>query len=149
VTVTAFVALPHIALLDCLHKNRGHVVSYMQLGLILGHKSFRKPQRHVLRQYVSWISKTLAAHKALCILAVAPDIGQCFAHMSNSAARFHGAEGGGGYSAWDTRKTALKIQEQQQLPDEQRVSKAVPSPEELDAIWAQWRTRGLPEWGTP
>ena len=65
----------HTALLDCLHKNRGQLVTYQQLGLILGHKTFRKPQRHVLRQYVSWIGKTLAAHKALCILAVAPDIG--------------------------------------------------------------------------
>jgi len=65
----------HTALLDYLHKNRGHLVTYQQLGLILGHKTFRMPQRHVLRQYVSWIGKTLAAHKALCILAVAPDIG--------------------------------------------------------------------------
>ncbi len=65
----------HTALLACLHENQGHIVSYMQLGLILGHKSFRKPQRHVLRQYVSWIGKTLAAHRALCMLAVAPDIG--------------------------------------------------------------------------
>jgi len=65
----------HTALLGCLHENQGHIVSYMQLGLILGHKSFRKPQRHVLRQYVSWIGKTLAAHRALCMLAVAPDIG--------------------------------------------------------------------------
>jgi DNA-binding response OmpR family regulator len=65
----------HTALLDCLHKNRGHLVAYQQLGQILGHKTFRKPQRHVLRQYVSRIGKTLAAHKALCILAVAPDIG--------------------------------------------------------------------------
>jgi hypothetical protein len=65
----------HIALLDYLHKNRGHLVTYQQLGLILGHKSFRKPQLHVLRQYVSWIGKTLASHKALCIVAVAPDVG--------------------------------------------------------------------------
>jgi DNA-binding response OmpR family regulator len=65
----------HTALLACLHKNQGHVVSYKQLGLILGHKSAREQQLHILRQYVSWISKTLAAHRALCILAVAPRIG--------------------------------------------------------------------------
>jgi hypothetical protein len=29
------------------------------------------------------------------------------------------------------------------------VTEAVPSHEELDAIWARWRTRGLPEWGVP
>ena len=63
------------ALLACLHKNQGHVVSYKQLSQILGHKSARTPQLHILRQYVLWISKTLAAHKALCILAVAPRIG--------------------------------------------------------------------------
>jgi hypothetical protein len=65
----------HTALLACLHKNQGHVVSYKQLGLILGHKFAREQQLHILRQYVSWISKTLAARRALCILAVAPRIG--------------------------------------------------------------------------
>jgi hypothetical protein len=53
----------HAALLACLHQNQGHIVSYKQ------------PQLHILRQYVSWISKTLAAHKALCMLAVAPRVG--------------------------------------------------------------------------
>ena len=60
----------HVALLACLHENQGCLVSYKQLGRILGHKSARKPQQHVLRQYMSWISKTLAANKALCTLAV-------------------------------------------------------------------------------
>jgi len=63
------------ALLACLHKNQGHLVSYQQLGKILGRKLARTPQRHVLRQYASWIGKTLAAHKALCTLAVAPRVG--------------------------------------------------------------------------
>ena len=65
----------HTALLACLHKNQGHVVSYKHLGLILGHKAAQAQQIHILRQYVLWISKTLAAHRALCILAVAPGIG--------------------------------------------------------------------------
>ena len=65
----------HKALLACLHENQGHIVSYKQLGRILGHKSTRAQQLHILRQYASWIGKTLAAHKALCILAVAPRIG--------------------------------------------------------------------------
>jgi hypothetical protein len=65
----------HTALLACLHNNQGHIVSYKQLGLILGHKSARTPQLHISRQYVSWISKTLAAHNAKCMLAVAPRIG--------------------------------------------------------------------------
>jgi len=64
-----------IAVLNCLHKNQGHLVSYKQLNLILGHKSTRPPQLHILRQYVSWIGKTLTAHNALCMLAVAPRIG--------------------------------------------------------------------------
>ena len=64
-----------MALLACLHENQGHIVSYKQLGLILGHKSARTQQLHILRQYVLWISKTLAAHKALCMLAVAPRVG--------------------------------------------------------------------------
>ena len=63
------------ALLACLHENQGHIVSYKQLGRLLGHKFTGTEQRHILRQYASWVGKTLAAHKALCILAVAPRIG--------------------------------------------------------------------------
>jgi DNA-binding response OmpR family regulator len=63
------------ALLACLHQNQGHVVPYKQLGRLLGHKSTRPEQLHILRQYASWITKTLAAHRALCILAVAPRVG--------------------------------------------------------------------------
>jgi len=47
----------HTALLACLHKNQGHIVSYKQLGLILGHKSARTPELHILRQYVLWINR--------------------------------------------------------------------------------------------
>ena len=65
----------HVALLACLHENQGRVVSYKQLNLVLGHKSVRPQQLHILRQYILWISKTLAAHKALCMMAVAPRIG--------------------------------------------------------------------------
>ena len=64
----------HMALLACLHENQGRVVSYKQLNQILGHKSGPQ-QLHILRQYVLWISKTLAAHKALCMIAVAPRVG--------------------------------------------------------------------------
>jgi DNA-binding response OmpR family regulator len=62
-------------LLACLHQNKGHVVSYKQLVRVLGQKSTAPEQLHILRQYASWITKTLAAHKALCILAVAPRVG--------------------------------------------------------------------------
>ena len=64
-----------VAVLACLHENQGYVVSYKQLGRIFAHKSARAQQLHILRQYVSWVGKTLAAHKALCMLAVAPRIG--------------------------------------------------------------------------
>lgn len=53
------------ALLACLPKNHGHIVSYEQLIQVLGHKFFGRPQLHILRQYVLWVSKILAAHKAL------------------------------------------------------------------------------------
>ena len=64
-----------MAMLAYLHKNQGYIVSYEQLGQILGHKFARPQQRHILRQYASWIGKTLSAHRALCILAVAPRVG--------------------------------------------------------------------------
>ena len=64
-----------VALLACLHDDQGHVVPYERLGRILGYKSTQMPERRILRQYVLWIKKTLAAHKALCVLAVAVDTG--------------------------------------------------------------------------
>ena len=36
------------ALLACLHENQERVVSYKQLNLILGHKSVRPQQLHIL-----------------------------------------------------------------------------------------------------
>jgi DNA-binding winged helix-turn-helix (wHTH) protein len=53
------------ALLACLPKNHGHIVSYEQLIQVLGHKFFGRPQLHILRQYVLWVSKILAVRKAL------------------------------------------------------------------------------------
>ena len=63
------------ALLACLHENQGHIVPYKQLVRLLGHRSTRLEQMHILRQYAAWITKTLTAHKALCMLAVAPRVG--------------------------------------------------------------------------
>ena len=62
-------------LLACLHENQGHIVPYKQLVRLLGHRSTRLEQMHILRQYAAWITKTLTAHKALCMLAVAPRVG--------------------------------------------------------------------------
>jgi DNA-binding winged helix-turn-helix (wHTH) protein len=62
-------------LLACLHKNHGHIVTYEQLIQILGHKYVGRPQVHLLRQYVLCVSKILAAHKALGMIASVPRIG--------------------------------------------------------------------------
>jgi len=64
-----------VALLACLHENQGHIVSYQRLGAILGYESTQDRHRRTLRQHMLWIKKTLAAHKALCMLAVAWDTG--------------------------------------------------------------------------
>jgi len=63
------------AVLACLHENAGRVVSYERLGQAVGFKSMRKQELHVIRQYISWIRKTLAAHRAPCSITVAPKIG--------------------------------------------------------------------------
>jgi DNA-binding response OmpR family regulator len=64
-----------MALLACLHEDQGRVVPYKRLHLILGHKSTKKMQLHLLQQYMHWIKKTLTAHHALCMLGVVRDVG--------------------------------------------------------------------------
>jgi hypothetical protein len=64
-----------VALLACLHENQGYIVPYQQLGIILGYKTMQDRHRHTLRQHMLWIKRTLTAYKALCILAVAPNVG--------------------------------------------------------------------------
>jgi len=63
------------ALLACLHENSGHVISYERLGQALGFKSTRKQERNIIKQHMVGIRKTLAAHKAPCLIAIVPDIG--------------------------------------------------------------------------
>jgi DNA-binding response OmpR family regulator len=64
-----------IALLACLHEHQGRIVPYAHLGKLLRLKSSRLQQRWILRQYIMWIKRTLAAHNAPCVIAVAPDVG--------------------------------------------------------------------------
>jgi DNA-binding response OmpR family regulator len=64
-----------IALLACLHENQGRILPYEHLGKLLRLKSSRLQQRWILRQYIMWIKRTLAAHKAPCVIAVAPSVG--------------------------------------------------------------------------
>jgi len=64
-----------MALLACLHDDQGRVITYKQLRMILGYKSTKKMQQHLLEQYMYWIRKTLAAHKTLCMLGVVRGVG--------------------------------------------------------------------------
>lgn len=64
-----------MALLARLHDEQGHVVTHERLRSILGYKSTKKMQQHLLEQYMHWIRKTLAAHNALCMLGVVRGVG--------------------------------------------------------------------------
>jgi len=71
------------ALLASLHENPGHVVSYERLGQALGFKSIRMQERNVMRQHIAWIKKTLAAHRAPCLITVAPEVGYALCRWLN------------------------------------------------------------------
>ena len=64
-----------IALLACLHEHQGRIVRYEHLGKMLRLRSSRLQQKWILRQYIMWAKRTLVAHNAPCVIAVAPDIG--------------------------------------------------------------------------
>jgi DNA-binding response OmpR family regulator len=65
----------HVALLACLRENLGRVVPYERLFSCLGHKSKRKMPKHLLRQYMTWIKRTLSTHEVPYVLPVAQNVG--------------------------------------------------------------------------
>jgi hypothetical protein len=65
----------HMALLACLHENQGHIVSYKQLGLILGTNLLKRRSNCISCGSMYCGSVKRWPHKALCMLAVAPRVG--------------------------------------------------------------------------
>ena len=63
------------ALLACLRNCRGRVVPYKRLVQILGYRSGRPAQLHVLRQYMVEVKRVLAASGSPYVLAVAKGVG--------------------------------------------------------------------------
>jgi hypothetical protein len=65
----------NVALLACL---------YRPLLLALGYKARRDAQKHLLRQYVASIKRTLSAHEAPYVIAVAPNVGYALCELAAS-----------------------------------------------------------------
>jgi DNA-binding response OmpR family regulator len=72
-----------IALLACLYENKGRMVPYSHLCRIIGHKASRASDRHILRQYMSWIKRTLKVHKVPLVLAAARDVGYVLCEITD------------------------------------------------------------------
>ena len=64
-----------IALLAALRDNVGSVVTYSHLCGILGYDVVHRKPVHILRQYIGWWKRTLAAHKIPFVITVAPEVG--------------------------------------------------------------------------
>jgi DNA-binding response OmpR family regulator len=71
------------AILACIFTHLGRVVSYRRLGLILGYKTMGIKERHVLRQYMAWVKRTLTTHKASYVLTVANHLGYAMCEISD------------------------------------------------------------------
>jgi DNA-binding response OmpR family regulator len=63
------------ALLACLQNHPGRVVPYRRMVEILGFRTMRSAQLHVLRQYVMEVKRALAASRSPYVLAVAEGVG--------------------------------------------------------------------------
>jgi hypothetical protein len=64
-----------IAILERLHRDFGHVVSYKELCQLVGRPMARAQDIHLLRQYFTWIKQTLRRHRVPFAVAVASDLG--------------------------------------------------------------------------
>jgi len=65
----------NVRLLAYLHKHRGQVVALHNLCRLLGFPDVTEVERHILRQYTSWINRTLAAQGLPYCLTVARNVG--------------------------------------------------------------------------
>jgi DNA-binding winged helix-turn-helix (wHTH) protein len=63
------------ALLACLQTHSGSVVRYERLVRILGHRTTRSAQLHLLRQYMLEVRKALAACRSRYVVAVVLGVG--------------------------------------------------------------------------
>jgi DNA-binding winged helix-turn-helix (wHTH) protein len=71
------------ALLSCLQKHRGRVVSYERLvQATLGYRAMRPTQLHVFRQYVMEVKRALAASRSPYVLAVAEGVGHALCPLA-------------------------------------------------------------------
>jgi Helix-turn-helix/Transcriptional regulatory protein, C terminal len=75
------------ALLACLVDDLGCVIPYERLCSVIGHKSTRFPDRHVLRQYIRSLRGVLVTHKAPYVIAVVDDFGYGLCEIAVSAGR--------------------------------------------------------------
>jgi hypothetical protein len=73
---------PQEALLACLQLHSGSVVPYKRLCRILGYKSVRPKELHLLRQYITLVKKTLAARRTSYVVAVAHSVGYALCRVA-------------------------------------------------------------------
>jgi hypothetical protein len=61
--------------MHCLWSNAGRVTTYKRLCSLIGHNGTDSRQLHILRQYMAWVSQTLAAHRVPYIVTTARGVG--------------------------------------------------------------------------
>jgi DNA-binding response OmpR family regulator len=65
----------NVKLLAHLYKHRGQVVPLHSLCRLLGFPLVTEVERHILRQYTSWISQRLSEHRLPYCVTVARNVG--------------------------------------------------------------------------
>jgi DNA-binding XRE family transcriptional regulator len=73
------------ALLACLVDDLGRVVPYKRLCSVIGHKSERGSDRHVLRQYIRSLRDLLVTHKAPYVIAIVDEFGYGLCEIAKNA----------------------------------------------------------------
>jgi DNA-binding response OmpR family regulator len=74
-------------LLAYLHAHLGKAISFHRLCLILGHSNKTEAERHILRQYVTWIRQLLDEHRAPYRLGTVFDFGYALCEIAPDASK--------------------------------------------------------------
>jgi DNA-binding response OmpR family regulator len=77
----------NVKLLAYLHKHLGQVVSFHRLCLTLGYPIVRDAERHILRQYITWMRQLLDEHGVPYRLAVARNVGYALCEIAPEGKR--------------------------------------------------------------
>jgi DNA-binding XRE family transcriptional regulator len=73
-----------LSLLACLLNDLGRAIPYRRLCSSFGRNSDNSTNRHILRQYIGWLTEMLLTNKSPYVIAVVHDVGYVLCEMAEN-----------------------------------------------------------------